>query len=163
MAQPAAQFCAAGCISDCFVICLFSLVCVFSSGLKTASLVRREGFYPFVFRCFPEKKRAKCGKGIHFDENLNIFSIFIEIKRSIHAPVGGAGNIGIVVLQQARRGRLTRRRRRFAERRKLWGRKFGERTFKSEKIRNGRRLVERSKGAGRKKLEAENGSGRNKV
>ena len=50
---------------------------------------------------------------------------------------------------------MTRRRRRFAERRKLWGRKFGERTFKSGKIRNGRRLVERSKGAGRKNSERE--------
>ena len=70
---------------------MFSLVCVFSSGLKTASLVQCELFYPFVFRRFPEKKRAKCGKGIHFDENLNIFSIFFEIKRSIHAPVGVRG------------------------------------------------------------------------
>ena len=93
MAQPAAEMRRAVYLRDC---CMYVFVRMrFQVGFKNRSSRAMRAILPVRISLFSGEKARKSGKGIHFDENLNIFSILIEIKRSIHAPVGGAGSIGI--------------------------------------------------------------------
>ena len=52
---------------------------------------------PVRFSSFSGEKARKSGKGIHFDENLNIFSIFIEIKKDVFRRKSGGSMRGVSV------------------------------------------------------------------